>query len=257
MTEFSLEGKVAAVTGASRGIGRAIALRLAGAGARVVVSSRKLESVQAVAGEIEAAGGQALAVQAHVGRPDDVTSLVAQTVEAFGRLDVAVNNAATSPHFGPALTADEGQWDKVLDTNLKGVFRICQAVLPHMEAQGGGKIINLASLAGVRPSPGLGLYGVSKAGVIMLTQVLAVELGHANVQVNAIVPGVIKTRFSQVLWGTPQIADPLLRHLPLSRFGEPEDVAGLALYLASPASDYVTGGVFLVDGGMNVSMGIG
>jgi NAD(P)-dependent dehydrogenase (short-subunit alcohol dehydrogenase family) len=126
-----------------------------------------------------------------------------------------------------------------------------------MEAQGGGKIINLASLAGVRPSPGLGLYGVSKAGVIMLTQVLAVELGHANVQVNAIVPGVIKTRFSQVLWGTPQIADPLLRHLPLNRFGEPEDVAGLALYLASPASDYVTGALFLVDGGMNVSMGIG
>jgi len=257
MTEFSLEGKVAAVTGASRGIGRAIALRLARAGASVVVSSRKLESVQAVAGEIEAAGGQALAVQAHVGRPDDVTSLVAATVEAFGRLDVAVNNAGTNPHFGPALTADEGQWDKILDTNLKGVFRVCQAVVPHMEAQGGGKIINLASLAGLRPSPGLGLYGVSKAGVIMLTQVLAVELGHANVQVNAIVPGVIKTRFSQVLWGTPQIAEPLLRHLPLNRFGEPEDVAGLALYLASPASDYVTGGVFLVDGGMNVSMGIG
>ena len=257
MNEFSLEGKVAVITGASRGIGRAIALRLAGAGAKVVVSSRKLEGVQAVADEVKSAGGEALAVQAHVGRPDDVTALVAQTVETFGRVDVAVNNAATNPHFGPVLTADEGQWDKILDTNLKSVFRMCKAVAPQMEKQGGGKIINLASVAGLRPSPGMGVYSVSKAGVIMLTQVLATELGHTNIQVNAIAPGVIKTRFSRVLWQTPQIADPILGALPLGRFGEPEDVAGLALYLASPASDYVTGGVFLVDGGMNVTMAMG
>ena len=254
MDGFSLEGKVAVVIGASRGIGRAIALRLAGAGAKVVVCSRRLENVQAVADEIETAGGEALAVQAHVGRPDDVTALVARTMASLGRLDVAVNNAATNPHFGPALTADEGQWDKILDTNLKGVCRVCKAVAPQMEKQGGGKIINLASVAGLRPSPGMGVYSVSKAGVIMLTQVLATELGHANIQVNAIAPGVIKTRFSQVLWGTPQIAEPMLGKLPLGRFGEPEDVAGLALYLASPASDYVTGAVFLVDGGMNVTM---
>ena len=257
MNEFSLEGKVAVITGASRGIGRAIALRLAGAGAKVVVSSRKLEGVQAVADEIKSAGGEALAVQAHVGRPDDVTALVAQTVETFGRVDVAVNNAATNPHFGPALTADEGQWAKILDTNLTGVFRLCKAVAPQMEKQGGGKIINLASVAGLRPSPGMGVYSVSKAGVIMLTQVLATELGHTNIQVNAIAPGVIKTRFSRVLWQTPQIADPILGALPLGRFGEPEDVAGLALYLASPASDYVTGAVFLVDGGMNVTLAMG
>ena len=254
MNEFSLEGKVAVITGASRGIGRAIALRLAGAGAKVVVSSRKLESVQAVADEIKSADGEALAVQAHVGRPDDVTALVAQTVETFGRVDVAVNNAATNPHFGPVLTADEGQWAKILDTNLTGVFRLCKAVAPQMEKQGGGKIINLASVAGLRPSPGMGVYSVSKAGVIMLTQVLATELGHTNIQVNAIAPGVIKTRFSRVLWQTPQIADPILGALPLGRFGEPEDVAGLALYLASPASDYVTGAVFVVDGGMSVTM---
>ena len=257
MNEFALEGKVALVTGASRGIGRAIALRLARAGARVAVSSRKLENVQAVADEIEAAGGQALAVQAHVGRPDDVTALAARTVEAFGRIDVAVNNAATNPHFGPALTADEGQWAKILDTNLTGAFRVCRAVVPHMEKQGGGKIINLASIAGLRPSPGMGVYSVSKAGVIMLTQVLALELGQANIQVNAIAPGVIKTRFSRVLWDTPHIAGPMLGRLPLSRFGEPEDVAGLALYLACPASDYVTGAVFLVDGGMSVTMAMG
>ena len=257
MTEFSLEGKVAVITGASRGIGRAIALRLAQAGAKVVVSSRKLENVQAVADEITAAGGEALAVQAHVGRTDDVAALVARTVETFGRVDVAVNNAATNPHFGPLLSADEGQWDKILDTNAKGMFRVCKAVVPHMEAQGGGKIINLASVAGQRPSPGMGVYGISKAAVIMLTQVLALELGHANIQVNAIAPGVIKTRFSRVLWQTEQIAEPILAHLPLGRFGEPEDVAGLALYLASPASDYVTGAVFVVDGGMNVAAGLG
>ena len=254
MSEFSLEGKVAVVTGASRGIGRAVALRLAGANAKVVVSSRKLENVQAVADEIEAKGGEALALKAHVGRLDDVAALVARTVEAFGRLDIAVNNAATNPHFGPLLTADEGQWSKILDTNLTGAFRVCKAVVPQMEKQGGGKIINLASVAGLRPSPGMGVYSVSKAGLIMLTQALALELGQANIQVNAVAPGVIKTRFSQVLWSTPQIAEPMLGKLPLGRFGEPEDVAGLALYLASPASDYVTGGVFIVDGGMNVTV---
>jgi NAD(P)-dependent dehydrogenase (short-subunit alcohol dehydrogenase family) len=253
MSEFPLEGKVALITGASRGIGRAIALRFAQAGAKVVVSSRKQERVQAAADEIATAGGQALAIQAHVGQPNDVALLVARTVETFGRVDIAVNNAATNPHFGPLLTADEAQWDKILDTNIKGCFRVCKAVAPHMETQDGGKIINLASIAGLRPSPGMGIYGISKAAIIMLTKTLALELGPANIQVNAIAPGVIKTRFSQLLWQTPQIAEPILSHLPLGRFGEPEDVAGLALYLASPASDYVTGGVFLVDGGLSVS----
>jgi NAD(P)-dependent dehydrogenase (short-subunit alcohol dehydrogenase family) len=257
MSEFSLEGKVVVITGASRGIGRAIALRFAQAGAQVVVSSRKLESVRTVADEIVAAGGQALAFQAHVGQSEDVAALVARTLEAFGRLDVVVNNAATNPHFGPVLTADEGQWDKILDTNAKGVFRVCKAVVPQMEARGGGKIINLASIAGLRPSPGMGLYGISKAAIIALTQILAVELGPANIQVNAIAPGVIKTRFSQLLWQTPQIAEPILAHVPLSRFGEPEDVAGLALYLASSAADYVSGAVFVVDGGLNVAAVMG
>jgi NAD(P)-dependent dehydrogenase (short-subunit alcohol dehydrogenase family) len=253
VAEFTLDGRVALVTGASRGIGGAIAQRFARAGAKVVVSSRKMDGVQAVANEITAAGGQATAIQAHVGRTEDVHALVEQTMQTYGRIDIAVNNAATNPHFGPLLSADEGQWDKILDTNAKGCFRICKAVVPHMERQGGGKIINLASVAGLRPSPGMGIYGISKAAIIMLTQVLAMELGPANIQVNAIAPGVIKTRFSQLLWQTPQFAQPILAHLPLGRFGEPEDVAGLALYLASPASDYVTGGVFLVDGGMYVA----
>jgi NAD(P)-dependent dehydrogenase (short-subunit alcohol dehydrogenase family) len=252
MTEFSLEGKVAVVIGASRGIGRAIALRFARAGAKVVVSSRKLEGVQAVADEIKAARGEALALQAHVGRSEDVMALVTQTVETFDRVDVMVNNAGINPHFGPLLTADEGQVDKTLDVNLKGVLRGCKAVAPQMEKQGGGKIINMASVGGFRPGPGLGLYGISKAGVIMLTEILAVELGPANIQVNAIAPGIIKTRFSRVLWQTPEVAEQALSSLPSRRFGEPEEVAGLALYLASPASDYVTGAVFVMDGGQSV-----
>ncbi len=253
MSEFSLVGKVAVITGASRGIGRAIAERFASAGARVVVSSRKFDNVHAVAQEIIRAGGEASPFQAHVGQPEDVTALAQHAIDTFGRLDIAVNNAGTNPHFGPLLDADEGQLDKILDTNLKGCFRVCKAVVPHMKAGGGGKIINIASVAGLRPAPGLGIYSISKASIIMLTQVLAQELGAERIQVNAVAPGVIKTRFSQILWQMPQFAEPILNLLPLSRFGEPEEVSGLALYLASSASDYVTGSVFVMDGGMNVA----
>jgi len=257
MGEFLLRGRVAIITGGSRGIGRAIALRFALAGATVVIGSRSLENVQAVADEIDQLGGLAMPVQAHVGRPEDVDKLVQHAIDACGRLDILVNNAATNPHFGPLLDADERQWDKILDTNLKGAFRMCKAVVPHMASSGGGKIINMASIAGLRASPGMGVYSISKAGILMLTQVLAQELGPTNIQVNAIAPGVIRTRFSQVLWQMPQFAQPILDSLPLGRFGEPEDVAGLALYLASPASDYVTGSVLVVDGGLNVASPMG
>ncbi len=257
MNEFSLEGKVAIITGASRGIGQAIALTFARAGARLALCSRKPEGLQAVAGEIQEAGGQALAIQAHVGRAEDVRNLVAQALEAYGRVDVVVNNAATNPHFGPLLSADEGQWLKILDVNLLGAVRLCQAVAPMMQDQGGGKIINMASVAGLRPSPGMGLYGIGKAALIQLTRQLALELGSANIQVNAIAPGIIETRFSQVLWQTPQISEPVLAHLPLGKCGQPQDVAGLALYLASQAADYVTGAVFCVDGGLEIASAMG
>jgi NAD(P)-dependent dehydrogenase (short-subunit alcohol dehydrogenase family) len=252
MKEFSLEGKTAVITGGARGIGRAIALRYARAGAKVVVSDREQKDVDIVADEIKAAGGEALAVQAHVGHQDQLDALVRQAVEAFGRVDVMVNNAGINPHFGPLLAADEGTVEKTLDVNLKGVLRGCKAVAPQMEKQGGGKIINMASVGGFRPGPGSGLYGISKAGVIMLTEILAVELAPANIQVNAIAPGLIKTRFSQALWKAPELADQALRSLPARRFGEPEEVASLALYLASPASDFVTGSVFVLDGGQRV-----
>jgi len=256
MNEFSLEGKVAIITGASRGIGKAIAEAFARAGARLALCSRKPEGLQAAAAELREFG-QVLAVQAHVGKADDVRNLVAQTMEVYGRVDVVVNNAATNPHFGAVLTADEGQWLKILDTNLLGAVRLIQAVAPHMEEQGGGKIINMASVAGLRPSPGMGLYGIGKAALIQLTRQLALELGPHNIQVNAIAPGIIETRFSQLLWQTPQISEPLLANMPLGKFGQPRDVAGLALYLASPASDYVTGAVFSVDGGMAIASAMG
>ncbi len=249
MIDFRLQGKVAIVTGASQGIGQAIAVALAQAGARVVVSSRKLASVAAVAQAIEAQGGEAMAIQAHMGYPDQVRALVAQTIEKWGRVDIAVNNAGTNPHYGPLLTADEGQMDKTLDVNLKGYFRLAQEVVPHMRGQGGGKIINIASVAGLRPPNKMGVYGITKAGDLMFTQVLACELGPHNIQVNAIAPGIVKTKFSRALWQDEQLMARYEANVPLRRLGTPEDVAGAALYLASPAADWVTGAILVVDGG--------
>ncbi|MFN3929760.1 MAG: SDR family NAD(P)-dependent oxidoreductase, partial [Thermoflexus sp.] len=185
---IDLRDQVAIVTGASRGIGRAIARALAGAGARVVLASRKAENLAPVLEEIRGLGGEAIACPAHTGRMAEVERLVEETVRAFGRVDIVVNNAATNPHFGPTLEADEGQWQKILEVNLLGYWRVAKAAVPVMRAQKRGKILNIASVAGLRPSPGMGLYGVSKAGVIMLTQLLALELAPDNIQVNAIAP---------------------------------------------------------------------
>lgn len=252
MSLFDLTDKVAIITGASKGIGKAIAMAYAQAGASVVVSSRKQEVLDGVAAEIEQAGGRALAVQAHMGEPDQVAALVRRAEETFGGLDIVVNNAATNPYFGPLLGADVGVWDKIMEVNLRGYFLLAQQAVPLLTRRGGGKIINLASVAGFKPMPGLGVYAISKAGVIMLTRVLAQELGRENIQVNAIAPGVIRTRFSQALWGTPAIAQWIEEATPAGRIGAPEDVVGAALYLASPASDYVTGTVLVVDGGFLV-----
>ncbi len=249
---FDLTGKVAIVTGASRGIGAAIASALAMAGASIVLASRKQEGLDAVAAAIAANGGQALAVAAHTGEQAAVERLVAQAVDAFGGVDILVNNAATNPHFGPILSADESLWDKTLDVNVKGYFRMAKACTPHMAQRGGGKIINLASVAGLAPQPGMGVYCVTKAAVIMLTEVLAAELAPQNIQVNAIAPGFVKTKFSAAIWSNPTINDATLAGIPQQRMAAPEELTGTVLYLASTASSFTTGATLVVDGGQMV-----
>jgi NAD(P)-dependent dehydrogenase (short-subunit alcohol dehydrogenase family) len=246
---FDLSGKVALITGASRGIGEAIALAYSQAGAKVVLASRKQADLDRVAEKIREAGGDVLAVAAHTGDMAAITALVEKATEIFGGVDVVVNNAATNPHFGPILTAEEGHWDKILDVNVKGYFRVVKACVESMQARGGGKVINISSVAGLEPQPMMGVYSVSKAAVIMLTKVLAAELAPYNIQVNAIAPGFVKTRFSAALWQNPQINEAILKRIPQKRIAEPDEIAGLAVYLASPASSFATGSVFSIDGG--------
>ena len=249
---LDLHGKVAIITGASRGIGEAIATTYAQAGAAVVLTSRKIENVGPVAEQIRAAGGRAIAVAAHAGQQDQIDRVVERALAEFGRVDIAVNNAGTNPHFGPILTADGSHWDKIFEVNVKGYFFTAKAVAPIMKQQGGGKIINVASIAGINPGPMMGVYSTSKAAVIMLTKVLAAELGPDNIQVNCIAPGFIKTKFSSALWTNPQLKAMLEKMTPAGRIAESEEVTGAALYLASDASSFTTGAVLVVDGGVSL-----
>ena len=253
---FDLTGKVALITGASRGLGAAIASAYAAAGARVVLSSRKQEGLDMVADQIRAAGGEALAIAAHTGSTDAVRHLVDLAVRTFGGVDILVNNAATNPHFGPLLTSEESHWDKTFDVNVKGYFRAVQACVESMRARGGGKIINMSSVAGKVPQPGMGIYSITKAAVITLTEVLAVELAPDNIQVNAIAPGFVKTRFSQAIWDAPSLNAAVIQMIPQRRMADPEELTGIALYLAAPASNFTTGATFVVDGGQLANSGI-
>lgn len=248
---LNLSGKVAVITGASRGIGAAVAQAFAAAGARVVLASRKLEGLEAVAAKVRDAGGEAVAMACHTGRAADVEALAARAEEAFGGIDILVNNAATNPHFGPLLEADEAQWDKTFEVNVKGYVHAIRACVPRMRTRGGGAIVNVASVAGLVPHSGLGVYGVSKAAVLMITKTLAAELAP-DVRINAIAPGLIQTRFSEGLWSTPEIRDRALRAIPQHRIGQPDDLVGAVLYLASGASGYTTGAVIVIDGGQTL-----
>lgn len=246
---IDLTDKVALITGASRGIGRAIAEAYAAAGAKVVLASRKQAGLDEVAEAIRGQGGEALPLAAHTGDDEAVQSLVEQATAVYGGIDILVNNAATNPHFGPLLTSEESHWDKILDVNVKGYFRVAKGCVASMKARGGGKIINVASVAGLEAQPMMGIYCVSKAAVLMLTQVLANELAADNIQVNAIAPGFIKTRFSGALWQNEQIYETVIQSVPQKRMADPSELTGIALYLASAASSFTTGATFVIDGG--------
>jgi NAD(P)-dependent dehydrogenase (short-subunit alcohol dehydrogenase family) len=252
---FDLTNKVAIITGASRGIGEAIVWAYVRAGASVVISSRKMENIGPVADQInQEFPSRAVGMAAHAGDQEQTQMLVEQAVKHFGRLDIAVNNAATNPHFGPLLTSEASHWDKIMEVNVKGYFWLCQAAARQMQKQGqGGKLINVASIAGLSPGAMMGIYSISKAAVIMMTRSLAVELGGDNIQVNALAPGFIKTKFSRALWDNPVIHDGLVGRTPLGRMAEPEELTGIALYLASSASNFTTGSVFTIDGGYTLT----
>ena len=249
--DFSLVGKVALVTGASRGIGKGIALGLAQAGADVAVASRKLPDLERVAEEIKILGMKSLAVSAHIGRMDEIANLVTKVIEEFGRIDILVNNAATNPTMDAAIDIEERAWDAVMNLNLKGLFFLSQAVARTMKERGGGRIINIASGDGISPTT-LPVYAISKAGVIMATKVMAREWASYNIRVNAVAPGIIKTKFSEAVYSNPEIMKKIMNNTPMGRIGEPEEIIGAIIYLASDASSYVTGEVISIDGGVTI-----
>ncbi|WP_394820761.1 glucose 1-dehydrogenase [Pendulispora albinea] len=248
---FSLEGKVAIVTGASRGIGEAIARTFAENGAKVVVASRKIDGVRSVA---ESIGARAHAIAAHTGKEEDCRNLVQKTVEHFGKVDILVNNAATNPYFGPFLQVEEGAWDKTFEVNVKGYFFNAREVARHLiERKAPGSIINITSVAGIMGAPLQGVYGMTKAAVISMTKTLATELATSGVRVNAIAPGFVRTRFASAIVDNPDLSPQVVGRTPMGRVGDPDEIAGGALYLAGDASQYLTGHTLVIDGGMTVS----
>jgi NAD(P)-dependent dehydrogenase (short-subunit alcohol dehydrogenase family) len=250
---FSLKGKVAVVTGGKRGIGKAISLAFAEAGADVVVCSRAIEDGEliAVAGEIEKTGNRSLAVQADITKRADVDNLVQRTMDEFGRIDILVNNAAIYT-TAPLLELPEEDWDNIMNTDLKGYYFCCQAVAARMVEQKKGNIINIASTSAFRAVKEDGAYSIAKAGVVMLTKVLALELASHNIRVNAIAPWWVKTRMSEPWLGDPNALREIQKEAPMGRVGEPYDIVGPALFLASDASGYITGHTIAVDGGLLV-----
>ena len=249
---FDLTGKVAVVTGASKGIGEAIARALGEFGATVVVSSRRLEAVEAVAEQLRAAGIEASALAAHMGDMAQARALMDEVIARHGGVDIIVNNAATNPVFGPMMNADESVFQKIMAVNVQGPLELCKRAVPVLRSRGGGSIVNIASVGGLNPERMLGLYSVSKSALISLTKVMAKEWGGMGIRANAICPGLIKTKFSQALWQNDQVLKQALAMAPISRIGMPQDLAGLAVFLASDAASYCTGGVFVADGGLTV-----
>lgn len=249
---FDMTGKVALITGSTKGIGRSIAEEMARCGAKVVISSRKAEVCEQVAGELTAQGFEAIAIPCHVGKKEQLQNLVDKTLEAWGRIDVLVCNAATNPVYGTTQEMTDEAWDKIMDTNVKGTFWLTQMVLPQMAERGEGAVVLLSSIAGIRGNTVIGTYGVSKAAEAALARNLAVEWGPSGIRVNSIAPGLIKTDFAKALWEDPVRVKRAEDKTPLRRIGDPVDIAGLAVFLSTPASAYITGQVIVADGGETV-----
>jgi NAD(P)-dependent dehydrogenase (short-subunit alcohol dehydrogenase family) len=251
LKQFSLEGKVTIITGASRGIGRATALAFAQAGSDIILTSRKVEDLEKVAAGIRTEGRRALVISAHLGRMEDVKKVADTARAAFGRIDILVNNAGTSPVFSSFLESEERLWDTVMGLNLKGLYFLSQAVAHIMKEQGHGCIINVASIDGFLPEMDNGIYAVSKAGVIMASKVMSRELAPYNIRVNTLAPGFVHTRLLNSSFEVrPGREEECRRSVPMARIGEPADMVGTLIYLASDASQYMTGHTVIVDGGL-------
>jgi NAD(P)-dependent dehydrogenase (short-subunit alcohol dehydrogenase family) len=246
---ISLKGKVALVTGGGRGIGKAITKKFVEAGANVVIASRKMENLKAAADELAGNPGKILPVECHVGRKDQLEALVATTEEQFGPVDILVNNSATNIGQGPSLEVTDDMLDKMVEVNIKAALRLVRLVVPKMAEKKSGSIINIASIAGLRPQPGGLLYSFTKAGLIMMTRTWAVEFGKKGVRVNAIAPGLIQTDFSEFFWKNEEYRKKLEATQPINHIGQPDEIGFAALYLASDESSYLTGQVMVIDGG--------
>jgi dehydrogenase/reductase SDR family protein 4 len=255
--ERTLEGKVALITGSSRGIGRAIAEAMAREGAKVVISSRKLDACEAVRDAIIAEGHEAIAVACNVGKREELEALVARTLEKWGGIDILVANAAVNPHYGPLATITEDAWSKIFSSNVTATLLLANRVLPQMADRGGGSVILLSSVSAIIGTALIGAYAVSKAAEAQLARNLAVEWGRKGICVNAIAPGVIETDFARALWEDPKRRSMIEKFNCIGRLGKPEDVAGLAVFLASDASRYITGQLILVDGGASITSALG
>jgi dehydrogenase/reductase SDR family protein 4 len=246
---FELDGKVALITGSSKGIGLALAEVLAEYGAKVVVSSRSQDSVDEVAKNLREKGHTVMAQACHVGDSEQRKILVNKTIETYGCIDILINNAAINPVFKGLESMSEEIYDKMMNVNLKAAFDLSNLCFPYLKDSKGSSIINIASVEGLKPSFGLGLYGVTKAALIMLTQVQAKEWGKYGIRSNAICPGLIQTKFSSALWQNETIMKQVVKELPAGRMAQPQELTGLAVYLASDAGSYSTGGIYTVDGG--------
>lgn len=252
---FDLTGKVALVTGSSRGIGRSIAEAMAAFGARVVVSSRKPQACEEVRDAIAAKGGQAIVVPCNIGNKEELQRLVDETKKAYGVIDVLVCNAAVNPHFGPSQDIPDSAFDKVMASNIRSNHWLCQMTIPSMAERGGGSVIIVSSIGGLKGSERLGAYAISKAADMQMARNLAVEWGPRGVRVNCIAPGLVRTDFARALWQDPAIYEKTVRSYPLRRIGEPHEIAGAAVFLASAAGSFTTGQTVVVDGGATIAGG--